>query len=316
MLAPASRLLELLELLQGSPKTTGSELAARLGVDTRTVRRYIAALHDLGLPIEGQRGVGGGYRLRPGFRLPPLMLDDGEAVAVVLGLVAARQLTPATTQDSIDSALAKINRVLPDLLRRRAEALEQTLAFTKSRRPDVSVNGDIVLLLADATRRRRRLRFRYRVHSGDSSSRRVSPYGLVVHSGLWYLPAFDHAREDLRTFRVDRMSHVTTLAESAAEPPDDFDAVAHVSRSLARVPWRWDVEVLLDLTVDRAAARIPATLGELFDTPDGTLLRMRVSSLDWMASILAGLDCPFTIHRPPELRESVRALASRLVASA
>jgi predicted DNA-binding transcriptional regulator YafY len=299
MLAPASRLLELLELLQGSPKTTGSELAARLG-----------------LPIEGQRGVGGGYRLRPGFRLPPLMLDDGEAVAVVLGLVAARQLTPATTQDSIDSALAKINRVLPDLLRRRAEALEQTLAFTKSRRPDVSVNGDIVLLLADATRRRRRLRFRYRVHSGDSSSRRVSPYGLVVHSGLWYLPAFDHAREDLRTFRVDRMSHVTTLAESAAEPPDDFDAVAHVSRSLARVPWRWDVEVLLDLTVDRAAARIPATLGELFDTPDGTLLRMRVSSLDWMASILAGLDCPFTIHRPPELRESVRALASRLVASA
>src|SRR5689334_12797618 len=99
MLAPASRLLELLELLQTRPKTTGTELADHLGVDTRTVRRYITALHDLGLPIEGQRGVGGGYRLRPGFRLPPLMLDDGEAVAVVLGLVSARQLTSTDTQD-------------------------------------------------------------------------------------------------------------------------------------------------------------------------------------------------------------------------
>src|SRR5262249_10381789 len=123
MLAPASRLLELLELLQARPKTTGTELAAHLGVDTRTVRRYITALHDLGLPIEGQRGVGGGYRLRPGFRLPPLMLDDGEAVAVVLGLVAARQLTSTDTQEAIDSALTKINRVLPDALRRRVEAL-------------------------------------------------------------------------------------------------------------------------------------------------------------------------------------------------
>ena len=315
MLAPASRLLELLELLQAQPKTTGAELAAHLGVDTRTVRRYITTLHRLGLPIEGERGVGGGYRLRPGFRLPPLMLDDGEAVAVVLGLVAARQLTPAETQTSIDSALTKINRVLPDTLRRRAEALEQTLAFTSSRRPAVSVDGDLALLLADAIRRRKRLRFVYRAHSGERSTRRASPHGLVVHSGLWYLPAFDHARDDLRTFRVDRMSRAAVLEEPAVAPPEGFDAVAHVSRSLARVPWRWDVEVLLDLSVDRAAARVPPTLGELFETPEGTLLRMRVGSLDWMASILAGLGCAFRIHRPHELRERVRALGARLVAS-
>jgi predicted DNA-binding transcriptional regulator YafY len=238
------------------------------------------------------------------------------AVAVVLGLVAARHLTPAATPDSIDSALTKINRVLPDALRRRAEALEQTLAFTSGRRPNVSVNGDLVLLLADATRRRKRLRFQYRVHSGERSTRRVSPHGLVMHSGIWYLPAFDHGRDDLRTFRVDRVSRAAVLDEAAVAAPEEFDAVAYVSRSLARVPWRWDVEVLLDLPVDRAATRIPATLAELFETPEGTLLRMRVSSLDWMASILAGLDCAFTIYRPEELRDSVRALASRLVASA
>src|SRR5262249_60058323 len=113
MLAPASRLLELLELLQTSPKTTGTELAAHLGVDTRTVRRYITALHDLGLPIEGQRGVGGGYRLRPGFRLPPLMLDDGEAVARVLGVAAGRRPTSAGTPGGVGRAPAQINRVVP-----------------------------------------------------------------------------------------------------------------------------------------------------------------------------------------------------------
>jgi predicted DNA-binding transcriptional regulator YafY len=315
VLAPASRLLELLELLQRQPKTTGAELAGHLGIDTRTVRRYVTALQELGLPVEGQRGVGGGYRLRPGFRLPPLTLADDEAVAVVVGLVAARHLTAAAAPDAVESALAKINRVLPDALRRRAEALEQTLAFTAGRHPKVAVDGDLVLLLADATRRRKRLRFTYRVHSGERSTRRVSPHGLVVHSGLWYLPAFDHGRDDLRTFRVDRVSRAAVLAEGAVAPPEGFDAVAHVSRSLARVPWRWEVEVLLGLPVDRAASRIPSTLAELFEAPGGTLLRMRVSSLDWMASILAGLDCAFTVHRPDELRESVRSLAARLVAS-
>jgi predicted DNA-binding transcriptional regulator YafY len=311
--SPTSRLLELLELLQTRPLTTGREIADRLGIDARTARRYIGVLQELGIPVEGQRGVGGGYRIRPGYRLPPLMLGDEEAVAVVLGLLATR----GSSEDGsavIDGALTKINRVLPTTLRRQVEALEETLAFTATR--SAPADAAAVLLLADAIRRRRRLRIAYRTFAGDESERELSPHGLVVHRGRWYLSAFDHGREDLRTFRVDRVGRTELADASAIAPPDAFDAVEHVTRSLASVPWKWEVEVVLDLPADDAARRIPPTLAELADDPDGTLLRMRTDSLDWMATVLAGLGCGFTIRRPDELRASVGALAARLSAAA
>ena len=311
MASPTSRLLELLELLQARPLTTGREIAARLGIDARTVRRYVGVLQNLGIPIEGQRGVGGGYRIRPGYRLPPLMLGDDEAVVVVLGLLATRASGPDGTSDAVDGALAKINRVLPATLRRQVEALEETLGFTSTTH-GAPADAAAVLMLADAIRRGRRLRAAYRTFSGEESARELSPHGLVVHSGRWYLAAHDHTRDEPRTFRVDRMWR-TALAEGAfVPPPEGFDAVAHVTHSLASVPWKWEVEVLLELPVDEAARRIPATLAELADDPEGTRLRMRVSSLDWMATVLAGLGCSFTIRRPDELRASVRALAKRL----
>ena len=313
MASPTSRLLELLELLQTRPLTTGREIADRLGVDARTARRYVEVLQELGIPVEGQRGVGGGYRIRPGYRLPPLMLGDEEAVVVVLGLLATRGSGGDGSAAAVDGALAKINRVLPATLRRQVEALEETLGFTTTRGA-APADAAAVLLLADAIRRRRRVHMAYRTFDGDESERELSPHGLVVHRGRWYLAAHDHLRDDMRTFRVDRMSR-TTLMETTAVPPDDgFDAVEHVTRSLARVPWKWEVEVLLDLPADDAARRIPATLAELVDDPEGTLLRMRVDSLDWMATVLAGLGCGFTIRRPDELRASVRALADQLAA--
>jgi predicted DNA-binding transcriptional regulator YafY len=315
MASPTSRLLELLELLQARPLTTGREIADRLGIDARTVRRYVGLLRKLGIPIEGQRGVGGGYRIRPGYRLPPLMLGDDEAVAVVLGLLATRESDPDGGSDAVAGALAKINRVLPSTLRRQVEALEETLDFTASR-GSAPADAALVLLLADAVRRRRRLHTAYRSFSGEESERELSPYGLVVHSGCWYIVAHDHKRDDLNTFRVDRMWR-TALAEGAFVPsPDGFDAVAHLTRSLASVPARWQIEVLLDMPVDEAVRRIPAALAELVDDPGGTLLRTRVNSLDWMATVLAGLGCSFTIGRPEELRASVRSLAKRLAAQA
>jgi predicted DNA-binding transcriptional regulator YafY len=313
MASPTSRLLELLELLQARPLTTGREIADRLGIDPRTARRYIDVLQELGIPVEGQRGVGGGYRIRPGYRLPPLMLEDEEAVVVVLGLLATRGSGSDGSPDAVDGALAKINRVLPTTLRRQVEALEETLSFTRTTGA-APADAAAVLMLADAIRRRRRLQIAYRTFSGEESERELSPHGLVVHSGRWYLAAHDHTRDDLRTFRVDRMWR-TALAEAASlPPPEGFDAVAYVSRSLASVPWTWEVEAVLDLPIDAAARRIPATLAELIDDPEGTLLRMRVDSLDWMATVLAGLGCDFTIRRPDELRTSVRALAERLAA--
>jgi predicted DNA-binding transcriptional regulator YafY len=241
------------------------------------------------------------------------MLGDEEAVVVVLGLLATRGSGSDGSADAVDGALAKINRVLPATLRRQVEALEETLGFTTTRGA-APADAAAVLLLADGIRRRRRVQTAYRTFDGDESERELSPHGLVVHKGRWYLAAHDHMRDDMRTFRVDRMSH-TTLTETAALPPaEGFDAVEHVTRSLARVPWKWEVEVLLDLPADDAARRIPATLAELVDDPEGTLLRMRVDSLDWMATVLAGLGCGFTVRRPDELRASVRALADQLAA--
>jgi predicted DNA-binding transcriptional regulator YafY len=314
--SPTARLLELLELLQARPVLTGREIADRLEIDPRTVRRYVEALQDLGIPVEGQRGVGGGYRIRPGYRLPPLMLTDDEAVAVALGVQAAGRLGLSGSPEAAEGALVKIHRVLPDGLRRQVEALEATLDFTSRARKPAPVRGNTVLLLADAIRRRRRVRGTYRAFSGDETRRELSAHGLVVHSGRWYLAAYDHLRDDLRTFRVDRMQRLRVISESAVAAPEGFDAVGYVSTSLARVPWRWEVEVVLDLPVDEAASRVPATLAELVDEEGATVLRMRVGSLDWMASILAGLGCDFAIRRPEELRASVRALGERLARSA
>jgi predicted DNA-binding transcriptional regulator YafY len=316
VLTPTARLLGLLELLQAQPLLTGRDIADRLGVDRRTARRYIAALQDLGIPIEGQRGVGGGYRIRPGFRLPPLMLTDDEAVVVALGTLAAGRLGLTGSAESVDGALAKIHRVLPDALRRRVEALEETLDFTSSARQGAPVKGETVLVLADAIRRRRRLRMTYRAFSGDQTRRELSPHGLVVHSGRWYLAGYDHLREDLRTFRVDRMLRLRVLDGAADDQPDGFDAVAYVSTSLARVPWGWDVEVTLDLPLEEAVRRVPATLAELVDEEGTTVLRMRADSLDWAANVLARLGCLFSIRKPDELRTSIRALADRLAESA
>jgi predicted DNA-binding transcriptional regulator YafY len=306
-----SRLLELLELLQARPLVTGRELGDRLGVDRRTVRRDVATLQRLGIPVEGERGVGGGYRLRPGYRLPPLMLTEDEATAVVLGLTAARRLALGDA-DGTDGALAKIHRVLPDALRRRVEALEATLAFTGNAITGEPPAGETVLLLAEAIRRALRVRMSYRTFEGERTRRELSPYGLVVHAGRWYLAAHDHGRSDLRTFRVDRIRGAKIGHAPALPAPDGFDALAHVSTSLAQVPWPWEVDVLLELPVEDARRRVPGTLAELVEEGGDTALRMRVSSLDWAASLLAGLGCAFRVRAPAELRASVAALSERL----
>jgi predicted DNA-binding transcriptional regulator YafY len=314
VLAPTARLLELLELLQNQTLTTGRQISEQLSIDTRTVRRYVSALQALGIPVEGQRGVGGGYRIRPGYRLPPLMLSDDEAVVVALGVVAAGRLGLTASTETIDTAQAKIHRVLPDALRRRVEALEASLDFTTAAPAGAPVSGETVLLVADAIRRRRRLRAAYRSYSGEDTRRELSPHGLVVHSGRWYLAAYDHTREDLRTFRVDRMRRPALGSGTALAPPDGFDAATYVRGSLARVPWPYKVEVLLALPLEEATRRLPATLAELAEVDGGTLLRMRVSSLDWTARVLAGVGCDFTVLEPDELRDSVRSLSNRLAA--
>lgn len=305
-MAKAGRVLELLEALQDHGTATGPELAQRLGVDVRTVRRDIVALRDLGIPVEGERGRGGSYRLKPGFRVPPLMFTSGEAAAVALGLLAARRLGLEA-----DSALRKVRQVLPERMRRGVEALDHVLGFTgevEAAPPD----GETVLALADAAARGRKTAVIYTDSAGVETARELSPHGVVAHAGRWYVAAFDHQRESLRTLRADRVTLVDVGA-TGTPAPDGFDATAYVSRSLARVPWRYEVEVLLDCTVDEAARRFPATLAELDAVDGGTRLRLRADSLDWAAGLLAGAGCAFTVVEPAELRAAVRALGERLV---
>jgi predicted DNA-binding transcriptional regulator YafY len=308
-MAKAARVLALLEALQDQSSLTGPDLATRLGVDVRTVRRDVVSLQDLGIPVEAERGPAGGYRLRPGYRMPPLMLTAAEATAVALGLLAARR-------DGLDAdgALAKIRRVLPELVRRRVEALEQTLSFTASAPEAMPPKGEHLLLLAEAALRGRRVNAVYVASDGQRSERELSPYGVVSHRGRWYVPAHDHGRDTPRALRADRFRTVQ-LRGAGKPPPPDFDAVNFVSRTLARVPWTHEVEVLLHTPPADAAAHFPPTLAELEPSGEDTLLKMRAESLDWVARLLAGAGCDFTIRRPDELRGSVHALGERLRAA-
>ena len=312
MARPTTRVLTLLELLQANPRLGGTELAERLGVDPRTVRRDVARLQELGIPVVAERGRYGGYRLLPGYKLPPLMLTDDEATAVVLGLLAGRRLGLATsTPGAADSALAKLTRVLPAALRERTEAVQATLDFTLPARPGRAPATATVLVLAEATRRRRRVHLRYRSFKGRDSERDLDPYGLVFHAGRWYVTGLDHASGEVRTFRLDRIL--------AAEPgtagfdvPDQFDPVGQVADALARAPWTWDVQVLLAVPIEEARRRLPPGVATLAEAEGGVLLRARAERLDGMARMLAGLGWPFTIVTPDELRTEVLALAGRL----
>ncbi|MDI6103381.1 YafY family protein [Actinoplanes sp. NEAU-A12] len=310
------RVLGLLELLQATPagRTVG-HLAERLGVDERTVRRYAAHLAELGIPVEGRRGRYGGYVLAPGYRLPPLMLTDDEAVAVLLGLVAGRRTGLATTAAAGETALAKIQRVLPTALRARIDALLATLDFTATRpvsAPDTATGT--LLTLATAASGRRPVAFTYTKPGAGPAGRELDPYGLVFHGGRWFVTGHDHERGTVRTFRLDRISGAT-LRDGAFEVPAGFDPAAHVAAGLATGNWRHEVSVLLHTDLEQARRRIPPTVATLSRTRSGVRLTTRAERLDGMAQMLAGLGWDFTVETPDELRAEVARLGARLQAA-
>jgi predicted DNA-binding transcriptional regulator YafY len=307
---PATRLLAFLELLQDRQVVDGPAAASELGVSERTIRRYAAALDELGIPVDGQPGVGGGYRLRPGTRLPPLMLSDEEAAAVVFGLVLAEQRGLGGTE----GALAKVGRVLPERLARRVERLRNELRL--SGEPDPApTSSETLLVIAEALRRRRTLEIGYARRDGTRSSREIEPLGLVARRGRWYVPARDHATDELRTFRADRITSAT-VGGPAAAPEPGFDPAAYIVQMLARVPAAWEIEVHLDAPIDEVATRLPPTLAELSADGDGTRLEMRADSLDWAAGVLASLGADLHVVRPEELKGHLAQLARKLSASA
>lgn len=311
---PTARVLALLEILQSGGTRTVADLAERLGVDERTVRRYVEHLVDLDVPVRSVRGRYGGYHLAPGYRMPPLMLTDEEALAVLLGLVAGRRAGLVTTSvAAVESAAAKLRRVLPEALGRRLDALLATADFTApARSAATSPETRVLLALAEAVRHRRPVAITYTAWNGRRSERTVHPYGIVVHSGRWYATGADSDSGDVRTFRLDRIETATELPGSFEVPPG-FDAADRVLSGLADVPWRHEVSLRVRGTVDQVRSRLPAGSATVRELPDGWVrLRLRAERLEWVPSVLAWLNLPFVIEAPEELRGHVHDLAERL----
>lgn len=308
---PIARVLSLLELLQSGGVRTVAELASRLEVDERTVRRYVGHLLDLDIPVESVRGRYGGYRLAPGYRMPPLMLSDDEALAVLIGLV-----TGLMTGTASETAAAKVRRVLPARLGGRLDAVLGSLAFTNPPGSPATPEASVLLALADAVTHHRPVAIRYTAADGRHSDRTLHPYGLVAHSGRWYVTGADPAIGEDRTFRLDRIASARTLPGSF-DPPGDVDAAQRVLTGLATAPHRHEVTVRIQGSAEQIRTRLPASVAVVEPLPEGwSRVELRVERLDWLPGVLASLDLPFVIERPDALRDLVVALAERLLQSA
>lgn len=314
MYFPTTRVLTVLELLQSRQKMSGQELAERLEVDPRTVRRYIVMLQDLGIPVEGTRGRYGSYFLRPGYKLPPLMFNNDEALALTLSLLIGRKLGLNLATPATEGALAKIERVLPQSLREGIQAVQETLIVDVIP-AKTAPRSEVVVTLSEATLQHQRVHMRYRAYEGQETERELDPYGLVYRSGYWYVVGYCHLRLDLRTFRLDRIAEVHIGVESFT-PPDAFDSLGFVIQSITRTPGTWTVDVLLETTLVNAQRMLPRTLAMLAQTPDGVELKCNVESLEWLASLLVNLGCPFMVRQPDELRVVLKQLAQHIATMA
>jgi predicted DNA-binding transcriptional regulator YafY len=316
----------LLELLQSGGTRTVAELADRLGVEGRTVRRYVDQLIDLDIPVESVRGRYGGYRLRPGFRLPPLMLSDDEALAVLLGLAAGRRAGLTTTQDTAgETASAKIRRVLPQHIARRLDALLESLTWTDQPSGLDTPDTAVLLTVADAVRHRRPVLIRYADREGRRSERTLHAYGIVAHAGRWYVTGRDVRIGEERTLRLDRITDARTLPGSF-EAPAGPDPAQRVLSAFATAEYRHAVTLRIHGTAGQIRARLPASVATLTEHESvaseveapGRWWRaeLRVERLDWLPPVLASLDLPFIVERPDELRDLVTAFAGRLASYA
>jgi predicted DNA-binding transcriptional regulator YafY len=314
MAETTQRVLRLLTLLQSRPVWTGTELAERLGVTTRSIRRDVERLRDLGYPVHATQGVGGGYQLGAGKALPPLLLDDEEAVAVAVCLRLAAGGSVAGLGEVAVRTLAKLDQVLPKRLRAEVEAVAASTVTVEY--GGEQVDAQTLVLLARACRAQMVTTFDYEPVDGPRDRRRVEPYRMVAAGRRWYLMAYDVDRADWRSFRLDRMRrpHQTTFRFAGRDAPD---AAEFVQRGMTQAPYEHVARVRVHAPAADVAARVPPTVAEIQPETDATcVLVAGGNDLDGMAWHLAGVGFQFDVLEPPELLESVRSLANRLVAAA
>jgi predicted DNA-binding transcriptional regulator YafY len=309
----SSRLLRLLSLLQTHRYWPGPELAERLEVSARTLRRDVDRLRDLGYPVEAHRGVDGGYQLAAGASLPPLLLDDDEAVALGVGLRLAAQGSVAGIEETAVRALAKVVQVMPPRLRRRVDALSSAILPAVWSNGGPTVDAGVLAAIAQTCRDEERLRFQYTTTTGETSARHVEPYRLVSLGRRWYLVAYDLRREDWRTFRLDRISSArSTEVRFRPRPLPAKDAVAFVRTSIGNlVGTPYSVEVLVHAPIEAVRDRVGnwASLEE--ESQQRCRLRMTADNLDWVALAVGVLRADFEVLSPPELVDHLHDWATR-----
>lgn len=311
MSRPTTRVLALLELLQARGRVGGTELARELDVDTRTLRRYIGMLEELGIPITAERGRYGGYALVAGYKLPPMMFNDDEAMALALGLLAARGLGLSAAAPAVVGAQAKLERVMPKPLQRRLRAVGASIALELPRAQVLAGDGATLTMLSAAAQARQRVHLGYRDPKGMTTARDFDAYGLAWRSGRWYVVGHCHLRNGLRSFRIDRVHTVQALPASFARP-DGFDTLGYLAQAVATLPRAHAIEVLLMTDPETARREVFPAMGLLEPQADGVLLRAQADDLDWFARELSRLPFDFRILTPATLLDALRSHGKRL----
>ena len=311
MYHPTTRVLAVLELLQTHRRLTGIEMAQRLEVNIRTLRRYSTILQDVGIPIIAQRGRYGAYELGIGHKLPPMMFTNSEALSLALGLLSVQHLGVPEIAPAIESARAKLERVLPLELRDpfRALAKAVTLDWSKGQMP---LSSELILTLSSAVQLRRRTHLVYLSGEGEETERDFDPYGLAYHQGKWYAVGWCGLRQDLRSFRLDRIKQVN-LTEAVFDPPEAFDAMAYIVQAIAILPRQYPFEILLQTDLASAEEEILDVLGVVEPIQDGVVLRGSTDDLEWLARQLARFSFDFVVREPEGLRVALRNLAEKLI---
>jgi predicted DNA-binding transcriptional regulator YafY len=312
----SSRLLEMLSMLQARRDWPGNELADRLDVSGRTIRRDVERLRQLGYPVESLTGPAGGYRLRAGTAMPPLLLDDDEAIAIAVGLRTAARASVAGIEETSVRALVKLEQVLPSHLRRRVSALAAATVAMPASGP--TVDPQHLTVIATACRDSERLRFVYRRRDEEESRREVEPHSVVNLGRRWYLVAWDRGREDWRSFRIDRLTRpASTGVRFVPRKLPAKDAAAYVEQSISAWHSRFEARLTLHAPAEQIARRVPSYWGTVKEIDSRTCeYRTSDDDLGWLAVRIAMLGVDFDVHEPPELAEHLRVLAARLVRAA
>jgi predicted DNA-binding transcriptional regulator YafY len=315
MLETSARLLRLLSLLQTRRDWTGPDLADRLGVSTRTIRTDVERLRVLGYPVHATPGVAGGYRLGAGAALPPLLLDDEEAVAVAVGLRTAAGGSVAGLEETSVRALAKLEQVLPSRLRHRVNAMQTATVSVPGTGP--TVDTEVLTAIATAIRASERLRFDYESHSGTDSRRDVEPHRLVSWGRRWYLVAWDNDRRDWRTFRVDRITPKTpTGPRFTPRPLPEGDVATYVQRGAGGATWRYRARVLLHAPEALVREKLPLAVSVQPAGPDRTVVEVGSDTPQMLTLYLGLLDVDFEVIDAPELATHLDRMAARFTRAA